>query len=329
MFSATDFHGLYAIIPTPAKTGAERVDATDTVDLDESARLVARLLADGVHGLIALGTTGECPTLAPDDYDAFVDCVLSTVNGRVPTFIGATAAGAHEAVRRLRFVAERGATGSLLGLPIWQPVTTDMAVRYYAEISAAVPDLAIMAYANARAFRYNFPVEFWAGVAEQAPTVTSAKFSNPAQLLQFQAASQGKVHFLPIDQRVHEFSAIAPETTTACWATAAGMGPEPSLAIIDAIRAAQAGQGDRARITAVAAEIAWANEPIDYILGNPELFAHYNIQVEKLRMEAAGYCRPGPIRPPYDVIPDEHAEAARECGRRWAKIAERFRGEKQ
>ena len=321
MFTANDFQGLYAIIPTPARPGAERVDATDTVDLDETARLVEQLLADGAHALIALGTTGECPTLAPEDYEAFVSCVLSTINGRVPTFIGATALGAHEAVRRLRFAQAQGATGSLLGLPMWQPLTTEMAVRYYAEISEAVPDMAIMAYANARAFRYDFPAEFWAGVAAKAPTVTSAKFSNPAQLAEFQSASQGRVHFLPIDQRVHEFYAVSPDTTTACWATAAGMGPEPALAILDAIASR-----DQARIDATAAEIAWANEPIAYILGNPDLFAHYNIQVEKLRMEAAGYCRPGPMRPPYDVIPAEHADAARECGRRWAKLCERYRG---
>jgi len=320
MLTAADYRGLYAIIPTPARPGAERIDATDTVDLDETARLVTQLLDDGVTALIALGTTGECPTLAPADYEAFVDCVLSTVAGRVPTFIGATALGGHEVVRRLRFVAERGASGSLLGLPMWQPLTTDMAVRYYAEISEAVPRLSIMAYANARAFRYNFPAEFWAGVADRAPTVTSAKFSNPTQLREFQTASRGKVHFLPIDQRVHEFHAVSPQTTTACWATAAAMGPEPSLAIIDAVCT-----GDAARIAAMAAEIAWANEPIDPILGNPEIFAHYNIQVEKLRMEAAGYCRPGPLRPPYDVIPDVYGDAARECGRRWAKLCERLR----
>jgi dihydrodipicolinate synthase/N-acetylneuraminate lyase len=324
VLTATDYRGLYAIIPTPSRPGAERVDAVDTVDLEESARLVEALLAAGAHAIVALGTTGECATLAPADYEAFVDCLTSTVDGRVPTIIGATALGAHESVRRLRFVAERGATGSLLGLPMWQPVTTEMAVRYYAEISEAVPGLAIMAYANARAFRYNFPAEFWAGVAEKAPTVTSAKFSNPNQLAEFQAASRGRVHFMPIDQRVHEFHAVSPGTTTACWATAAGMGPEPSLAIVDAVNA-----GDQARIDLVAADIAWANEPIEPILGNPEVFAHYNIQVEKLRMEASGYCRPGPIRPPYDVIPENYAEAARECGRRWAKVCERYRGQEQ
>src|SRR5581483_1890622 len=110
----------------------------DTVDLDESARLVEKLVAAGVDALVALGTTGECATLSPADYEAFADCVLTTVNGRIPTFIGATAMGAHETVRRLRFVRDRGASGSLLGFGMWQPLTTEMAVRYYAGISEAV-----------------------------------------------------------------------------------------------------------------------------------------------------------------------------------------------
>ena len=165
MLRPQDLRGMYAIIPTPAKPGAERLDATDTVDLAETARLVEHLLRDGTTGLIALGTTGECATLAQADYEAFVDCVLTTVNKRVPTFIGTTALGGQEAVRRIRFVRERGADGTLLGLPMWQPCTTEMAVKYYAEMSALFPDLAIMVYANARAFRFNFSAEFWGGGA--------------------------------------------------------------------------------------------------------------------------------------------------------------------
>ena len=33
---AQDFKGLYAIIPTPARAGAQAIDATDTVALDRS-----------------------------------------------------------------------------------------------------------------------------------------------------------------------------------------------------------------------------------------------------------------------------------------------------
>ncbi len=78
MLTAVDFHGLYAIIPTPSTAGADRADALDTVDLEETARVVEQLIADRIDGLIVLGTTGECATITRDEYEGFVECVLAT-----------------------------------------------------------------------------------------------------------------------------------------------------------------------------------------------------------------------------------------------------------
>lgn len=319
MLSSAELRGLYAIIPTPARPGAEALDAVNTVDFAETERLINALIRDGARGLIVLGTTGECATLSSADYEAFVDCVCSTVRRRIPTFVGATALGGHEVYRRLRFALDCGADGSLLGLPMWQPVTTPMAVKYYAAVAEAFPTLAIMVYANVRAFRYSFPIEFWTALAKEVPNVTSAKFSRAAGLKELIAATGRRITFMPIDMGVAEFHGISPETTTACWATAAAMGPEPSVAVIDA-----ALSNDQPRLKIVNEGIAWANEPIMGLLHKPEEFASYNIQVEKIRIGTAGYCRPGPIRPPYNVIPDVHAEASRECGRRWAELRKRF-----
>jgi dihydrodipicolinate synthase/N-acetylneuraminate lyase len=319
MLSAADLRGLYAIIPTPARPGAEAYDATDTIDLAETERLINALIADGASGLIVLGTTGECATVSSADYQSFVDCVCGTVRRRVPVFVGATALGGHEVVRRLRFAQERGADGTLLGMPMWQPLTLPMAVDYYAQIAALFPDLAIMVYANARAFRFAFPVEFWTEVARRAPTVIAAKSSHPRGLAEMIAGTGGRINFLPIDMAVADFYAISPKTTTACWATAAGMGPEPAVAVIEA-----ALRADEARLAALHADIAWANEPLLDILRNPELFASYNIQVEKARMQAAGYCNPGRVRPPYNHLPEEIATPSRLCGERWAQLRRRL-----
>jgi trans-o-hydroxybenzylidenepyruvate hydratase-aldolase len=319
MLKPTDLRGMYAIIATPAREGADRWDATDTVDLTETERLVNSLIADGATGLIALGTTGECATLIREDYEAFVDCLLRTVNRRIPTFVGTTALGLHEAVRRLRFVRDRGADGTLLGLPMWQPCTVDTAVEYYATVSEAFPDLALMVYANSRAFRFDYTPEFWGKVVAKAPTVMSAKFSNVNTLLACQQASGGRVHFLPNEGAVLRFAELAPETTTGCWATAASMGPAPAVALMDAILA---GDWDRAR--GVNADLQWATEPVEGLIRNAELFASYNIQVEKIRINAAGYSKAGPIRPPYNVVPEEIAEASRQCGQRWAEIARKY-----
>lgn len=312
---AVDFKGLYAIIPTPAREGAQAFGARDTVDLAETERLVSALIRDGASGLIILGTTGECATLSTGDYRAFVDCVCKTVAGRIPLFAGATAMGAHEVRDRLEFAQAQGAEGTLLGLPMWQPCTLDMAVRFYAEAAEYFPKLPIMVYANARAFRFSFPTEFWARVAKAAPTVIASKASQPVNLAENIAATEGRVHFMPPEMVAAKFHEISPETTTSCWATAAGMGPAPAKAMIDAILA-----GDAARIRFLTERIAWTNETFMPMLSQPDLFASYNIQFEKMRMAEAGYCVPGPCRPPYDVFPEDHAEAARECGRRWKQL---------
>jgi dihydrodipicolinate synthase/N-acetylneuraminate lyase len=225
--------------------------------------------------------------------------------------------GGHEVYKRLAVARDRGADGTLLGLPMWQPCTVDMAVRFYAEVGRAFPDLAVMVYANARAFRFSFPTDFWARIAQEAPTVTSAKSSQPTNLAENIAATGGRIHFMPSDMVAAKFQAISPATTTSCWATAAGMGPEPSRALIDAILA-----GDADRTKHIDERIAWSIAPLGPMLGNPELFASYNTQMEKTRIAAAGYCDPGPVRPPYDVFPAEYVEASREAGRRWRQLRE-------
>lgn len=319
MLTARDFHGLYAIIPTPAKPGADRADAVDTVDLDETARVIERLIHDGADGLIVLGTTGECATITRGEFDAFVDCVLTTVKRRIPAFVGTTALGTHEIVSRTRFAQDRGADGILLGMPMWQTMTVETAVEYYCSVGELFPDLAIMVYGNPRAFRFDFPPEFWAGVVESVPNITSAKYSRPKALLESLKASRGRVHFQPNDGGVMEFVDLAPETTTSCWSTAASMGPEPALA---QIRAIQAHDLERAR--AIAADLAWTREPINPISKNPEIFASYNIQLEKVRIALAGYCQAGPLRPPYNHYPPEYHELFRENALRWRTLCERY-----
>ena len=201
-----DLRGVYAIIPTPAKAGADRLrDAVDTVDLAETARVVDRLIADGVHGLMVLGNDRRVRHRhrGRNTRRSSTACWRPS-RSAYPTFIGTTALGTHEVVRRTRFAAERGADGILLGLPMWQPLTIDMAVEYYRAISEAFPRLALMVYGNGRAFRFSFPPEFWRRVVEVAPTLMAAKYSRPKALLDAQTAAQGRVHFLPHDGGVRQ-----------------------------------------------------------------------------------------------------------------------------
>jgi trans-o-hydroxybenzylidenepyruvate hydratase-aldolase len=74
----------------------------------------------------------------------------------------------------------------------------------------------------------------------------------------------------------------------------------------------------------IAKDLAWAREPIAEITGDAELFATYNIQMEKIRIQEAGYCKAGPIRPPYNVMPERYAECAKENARRWRELCKKY-----
>jgi dihydrodipicolinate synthase/N-acetylneuraminate lyase len=317
MISAKELRGVLAIMPTPAKEGADRLDATNTVDLDETARLAESLVRDGATGIMALGTMGECATTSPNDYEGYVDCLLKTVRGRIPTFVGTTALGGHEIARRIKFVKGLGATGTLLGVPMWQPATLDMAVKFYADVAQTFPDFPIMVYANARAFRFPFGVDFWRAVVDKAPTVMSAKFSSKAILKEAVDASRGRVNFVPPVGLAYEFAQISPASQTTCWMPA--VGPHVGAALMKALAA-----GDARQARAVADDIAWANEPHHAITGSQEVFASYNIQMEKILMSASGYCKTGPIRPPYNVMPEDFRKAATEGGQRYAQLREKY-----
>ena len=43
------------------------------------------------------------------------------------------------------------------------------AVGFFADLGEAVPDLPVMVYANRFFFKFDFPVEFWQGIAAKAP----------------------------------------------------------------------------------------------------------------------------------------------------------------
>ena len=62
--TADDVRGVFAIMPTPARPGADDQAAEppggDTVDHAETARAVRALIDDGVDAILTTGTFGEC-----------------------------------------------------------------------------------------------------------------------------------------------------------------------------------------------------------------------------------------------------------------------------
>ena len=82
--------------------------------------------------------------------------------------------------------------------------------------------------------------------------------------------------------------------------------------------------GDTQTLARIAADLSWVREPIRELVTNPDLMATYNIQLEKLRIVEAGYCKAGPIRPPYNVMPTPYLEMVKEHARRWTQLRQKY-----
>lgn len=313
--------GAWAIMPTPAKPGSNDWRAEDTVDLDETARVVNGLIASGVDGILALGTLGECATLTWDEQYRFMATLVEEAAGRIPVFVGTTSLNTRETVRQTRAASDLGADGTMLGLPMWCAPSLDTAVQFYKDVAEACPDMGICIYANQEAFKFEFPTPFWAQVAG-IPQVVTSKYNSMERLMRDIAASRGQIRFLPIDASYYEAARIYPEFCTAFWTNSAVCGPSASTRFRDVVASAKL-SGNWGEAKAMAGEIGHALATL-FPNGSFKEFSTYNIALEKERMNAAGWMNAGPVRPPYHIVPEPYLEGARESGRRAAALHQKY-----
>jgi dihydrodipicolinate synthase/N-acetylneuraminate lyase len=201
---------------------------------------------------------------------------------------------------------------------MWQPLTLEGAIKYFGSVSEEFPDFGIMVYANSRAFRFDFGIDFWEAVAKKAPTIKHAKGgASPNNLLQALEVTNRTINFVPNDGGALAMAEVSRETTTACWS--ATMGPHPATALMNAIAS-----GDMDRAKQISDELHSAGPGVRSFLSDSDFFASFNIQFEKIRMNSAGYVNAGPMRPPYDYVPKDFEDACIENGKRFAALEKKY-----
>lgn len=312
-----DVQGVWAIMPTPSRTDASDWRVENTVDLDEAARLAEELVRSGVDGILSLGTFGEASTLTWDEKRAFIQTVVDTVAGRIPFFAGTTSLNTRETIRQTREAHDIGADGTMLGLPMWQVTDTIGAVQYYRDIAEACPEMAICLYANPEAFKFDYPGAFWKQVAE-IPQVITSKTVGVATIYRDLLLTQRKIRFMVSDMNYVAAARIDPDFISAFWSSGVNCGPLPALRLRDLVAEAKR-TGDWTG--AVAHQNALLHT-IQTLLPNGSFkdFSTYNIALEKARIDAGGWAKAGPCRPPYHLTPPALLEGAHTSGRRWADL---------
>ena len=316
LLTAQDIKGVWAIVPTPAKPDASDWRATDTVDLDETARVIEGLIAAGANGILSLGTLGEASTLTWDEKLAFMAAMVETARGRIPIFVGTTTLNTRDTVFQTRAARDLGAQGTMLGIPMWCAPSNEVAVQFYRDVAEAVPEMNIAVYANPEAFKYEFPRPFWAQVAD-IPQVVTAKYIGINALLIDLMLTRGKIKLLPIDFDYYA-AARMEDSVDAFWTSGAVCGPLVATTLRDLVAAARI-SGDWSAAKAFNARLAPTAAPL-FPQGSFKMFSTYNIGLEKARMDAAGWIKAGPARPPYHLVPEEYLAGARKSGQMWAEI---------
>ena len=131
------FQGSIPALITPFRDG--KVDEAALIGL------VNWHVAEGSHGLVAVGTTGETPTLSHEEHEHVIEVVVQTAAGRIPVIAGAGSNNTDESVRLMRFAKKVGAAAALVVTPYYNKPSQRGLYHHYKTLHDAV-DLPIIIY---------------------------------------------------------------------------------------------------------------------------------------------------------------------------------------
>jgi 4-hydroxy-tetrahydrodipicolinate synthase len=115
--------------------------------LDEAAyrAFVEWQIAEGSHGLVPAGTTGESATLRPDEHRRVIEICVEAAAGRIPVIAGCGSNDTAHAIALTKVAKEAGADAALHVPPYYNRPNQEGIYAHIAAISEAV-DLPIILY---------------------------------------------------------------------------------------------------------------------------------------------------------------------------------------
>ncbi len=316
--TAADISGALAILPTPSVAGADHWSCEQSVDLDETARMVEMLRAGGLDTFITAGSFGEGASLTEGEHRAFTDCIARTLGGRGMLFAGVTTLNTRDTISRARELVGLGATGLFLGRPMWMSLDHTAIIRFYEDVAEALPRTPIMVYDNQFAFKAKIDTATYA-VLSRIPQIVATKHIGGPSMADDLRAVEGRMRVLPVDSQWAAFARRFPDESSACWSGNAADDPRPLAMLAQAVA-----RRDWDRAEHISARMAWAQAPM-FPGGKLENFVDYNIPIAHARLQGSGKVKSGPPRPPYLFAPEAYMEGGRETGRRWAGLADELR----
>jgi 4-hydroxy-tetrahydrodipicolinate synthase len=123
------FRGSITALLTPLVDGA--------VDEKAFARFVEWQIAEGTHGLVPVGTTGESPTVSHEEHRRVIEICVEVAAKRVPVIAGAGSNSTSEAVELTRHAEKVGADAVLTVVPYYNKPNQEGLFQHFSAVAAA------------------------------------------------------------------------------------------------------------------------------------------------------------------------------------------------
>src|SRR5437667_395515 len=131
------FRGTFTALVTPFRNGG--------VDVSAFEKLIETQIAGGITGIVAIGTTGESPTLSHKEREQLIRLAVATANQRCLVLAGTGSNATDHAVVDTKLAEKLGVDGALLVAPYYNKPSQEGLFRHFKTI-AAVTSLPIMLY---------------------------------------------------------------------------------------------------------------------------------------------------------------------------------------
>lgn len=308
MITASELKGILGMMPAFATPDAPDIRATHTIAVDNLKEGVDKIIKDGIQNIATTGTYGECYNLLLDEFKTLAVSTVDAVKKRVPLFIGCTSPNPREVVQKMNFVKDLGADGVLLGVPYYETLHVQDAIKFYHDIADLFPSLNIVVYHNPDNHKFTIPVAAFKELVKK-PSIIGIKDSHRTTqaFMNLQKIVRGKISVFVNQTQLYPYYEMG---AAGCWSTEVWMGPWPVLYLVDLMK-----HGETQK----------AIEVIDDLIGDGSGGKPVPGAGNKRPGEFAEYCKVGPTRIPFVTFPEAELAKAKRRAAHWMKLNEKYR----
>lgn len=109
-----------------------------SLDLDGYRRLIDWHIAEGTAAIVAVGTTGESPTVDFEEHCTLIRVAVEQAAGRVPVIAGTGGNSTREAIELTEHAKKVGARATLQVVPYYNKPTQEGMVRHFTAVAETV-----------------------------------------------------------------------------------------------------------------------------------------------------------------------------------------------